>query len=103
MNKILRIPLCVITLGCAATMVADSKVVATINGNPETRELVRITFDGDNAILNFADNTTETALMSLVNITLSHEDKTAIDEIIADPDKPRGVYNLRGQRIADTK
>ena len=84
------------------SMKAESKVVTTISGRPETRELVRITFDGDNAILNFADNTTETAYMPLVNITLSHEDKTAVDAIIADPEKPQGVYNLRGQRIADT-
>ncbi len=40
--------------------------------------------------------------MSLVSVTLSHEDKSALDNILADPEKSSGVYNLRGQRIADT-
>lgn len=102
MNKILRTSLCVITLCSATALSAESSVVTTINGNPETRELVRITFDGDNAILNFADNTAETVEMSLVKISIGQEDKTAIDAIIADPEKPCGIYNLRGQRIADT-
>lgn len=101
-TTILRLSLCALSVCGVLTAKADSTVATTVNGNHETRELVRITFDGDYAILNFADNTTETADMSLVSVTLSHEDKTAIDEIIADPQKPRGVYNLRGQRIADT-
>lgn len=104
-TTILRLSLCVLSVCGVLAAKADSTVVTTVNGNPETRELVRITFDGDYAILNFADNTTETADMSLVSVTLSHEDKTDIDEIIADPQKTRGVrgvYNLRGQRIADT-
>lgn len=107
-TTILRLSLCVLSVCGVLAAKADSTVVTTVNGNPEMRELVRITFDGDYAILNFADNTTETADMSLVSVTLSHEDKTAIDEIIADPQKTRGVrgvrgvYNLRGQRIADT-
>lgn len=101
-TTILRLSLCVLSVCGVLAAKADSTVVTTVNGNPETRELVRITFDGDYAILNFADNTTETADMSLVSVTLSHEDKTAIDEIIADPQKTRGVYNLRGQCIADT-
>lgn len=101
-TTILRLSLCALSVCGVLAAKADSTVVTTVNGNPETRELVRITFDGDYAILNFADNTTETADMSLVSVTLSHEDKTAIDEIIADPKKTRGVYNLRGQRIADT-
>lgn len=102
MRSLFRLSLFTLMLCGASALWADSKVVTTINGNPDTRELVKITFDGDNAILNFADNTTETADMSLVSITLNHDDKSAIDAIIADPEKPQGVYNLKGQRIADT-
>lgn len=102
MRRIIRLPLCVLLLSGATALWADTKVVTTVNGTPETRELVKITFDGDNVILNFADNTTDRADMSLVTVALTHDEQTAIDEIIADPSKANGVYNLKGQRVADT-
>lgn len=89
-------------LSSASAMWADTKVVTTVNGTPETRELVKITFDGDNVILNYADDTTDKADMSLVSVALTHDEQSAIDEIIADPTKATGVYNLKGQRVADT-
>lgn len=94
--------LCALMLCGASAVWAESKVVTTVNGTPETRELVKITFDGDNVILNFSDNTTRLADMSEVAVALTHDEQTAIDEIIADPVKPAGVYNLNGQRVADT-
>ena len=103
MKKLLRLSICLAALCPALSVMAESKVVTTVNGTAETRELVRITFDGDYAILNFADNSTETADMSLVSVTLSHDDdNTALKNILSNPQKARGVYNLRGQRIADT-
>lgn len=103
MKKIFRLSLCALLCGGAVTAAkADSKVVTTVGGTPETRELVRITFDGDNVILNFSDDTTRLADMSEVAVTLTHDEQTAINEIIADPVKPTGVYNLKGQRVADT-
>ena len=102
MKKIPGLSLAAIMLCGASYAHAESKVVTTVNGTPENRELVRITFDGDNAILSFADNTTETADMSLVSVSLNHDDSSALDAIIADPEKPAGLYNLRGERVADT-
>lgn len=96
------LPLCVLMFSGALAVQADSKVVTTVNGTIETRELVRITFDGDNVTLNFSDNSTLIADMSEVTVVLTHEEQSAIDEIIADPAKPTGVYNLKGQRVADT-
>ena len=102
MNNTLRMSLCALLLGGAVAMWADSKIVTTVGGTPETRELVRITFDGDNVILNFSDDTTLSADMSEVAVNLTHDEQTAIDQIIADPVKKSGVYNLKGQRVADT-
>jgi len=101
MRKI-YLSLCALMFGGAVAVMADSKVVTTVNGTPETRELVRITFDGDNVVLNFSDDSTCLADMSEVAVALTHDEQTAIDQIIADPTKPTGVYNLKGQRIADT-
>lgn len=100
--RFLKVSLCAILFSGALAAQADSKVVTTINGTPETRELVRITFDGDNVVLNFSDDSSCLADMSEVTVTLTHEEQSAIDEIMADPTKPTGVYNLKGQRIADT-
>lgn len=102
MRKSFVLSLSTLILCGASAVWADSKVVTTVNGTPETRELVRITFDGDNVILNFSDNTTRLADMSEVAVALTHDEQTAIDEITADPKKPTGVYNLKGQRVADT-
>lgn len=99
--KKLTLSLCAAIMGAVAAQ-ADSTVVTTVNGIPETRELVRITFDGDNVVLNYSDNTFDTADMTLVTVALSHEEQSAIEEILADPAKAAGVYNLKGQRIADT-
>lgn len=88
--------------GSASTILADTTVTTVIDGKTDARELVRITFDGDNAVLHFSDSTTDTADMSLVSVALTHEAQTAVNEIMADPEKPGGVYNLKGQRIADT-
>ncbi|MDE6205024.1 MAG: hypothetical protein K2F66_02760 [Duncaniella sp.] len=103
MKLTFRMWLCALMLGGAAVAVmADSKIVTTVGGSPETRELVRITFDGDDVILNFSDNTTLSADMAEVAVTLTHDEQTAIDQIIADPVKKSWVYNLKGQRVADT-
>lgn len=100
--KRIYLPLCAFMLGGAIAVQADSTVVTTVNGVPETRELVRITFDGDNVILNYSDDSFDTADMALVTVALSHEEQSAIEEILADPSKTSGVYNLKGQRVADT-
>lgn len=94
--------ICTLLAGSALVCNADSKVVTTVGGNPEIRELVSMTFDGDNVVLNFSDNSSLTADMSEVTVALSHDDQSAIDKIVADPSKQSGVYNLKGQRVADT-
>lgn len=88
--------------GCPLTTKADSKVTTIIDGREDARMLSKITFDGDNITLTFDDSTTLTSDMNLVSVTLDHTDANAVNEIINDTSKPTGVYNLKGQRIADT-
>lgn len=102
MKKSIKLWLGAIMLTTAATAMADSTIVTTVDGAARDKHLVSMTFDGDNVILTYHDASTETADMSLVAVTLSHDDKSAIETIINDEKKPAGVYNLKGQRIADT-
>lgn len=102
MSILNRMVSCALMLCCASAVWADSKIITTVNGTPETRDLVTITFDDDNVILNYSDNTTDRVEMKLVNITLIHDEQSSLKEILTDKDLPAGVYNLKGQRIADT-
>lgn len=88
--------------GCPLSAKADSKVSTVIDGREDARILSKITFDGDNVTLTFDDSTTLTSDMNLVSVTLDHTEANAVNGIINDTAKPTGVYNLKGQRIADT-
>lgn len=65
----------------------------------DVRQLSKITFDGDNVILYYADGTTteskdmETVVIDLTDAT-SIETARQIDAL-----KDNGVYNLRGQYV----
>ena len=71
---------------------ADSKVTTVINGREIPKDLTKLTF---------SDNSSETAEMELIAITLDHSENSAISEILADPKKARGVYNLKGQYLGE--
>jgi len=81
---------------------AETKVSTVIDGSPVPLELTKMTFSDKNVILTFSDNSTVTADMSLVAITLDHSGSSAINTITADPAKAKGVYNLRGQYLGES-
>ncbi len=81
---------------------ADSKIVTTIDGVQHPKELTKMKFTDGTVHLTFSDNSTESADMSLVAVALSHDETTAITDIIADPAKRQGVYNLKGQYLGST-
>lgn len=80
---------------------ADSKVTTVIDGNEIPKELTKLTFDGDIVTLSFSDNTTRQADMKFVAIKIDHS-TSAISTIVADPKKPAGVYNLKGQYLGES-
>lgn len=78
---------------------ADNKTntSTTIDGVDTGKELVKMTFeDSATVILSFSDNTSVKADMTSVRVTFGIA-SSAIDEIIADPSKSKGIYNLKGQ------
>ena len=83
------------------TSIADSKITTTIDGQEVNKELTKLSFDDGNVILTFSDNTTETAPMNMVSISIDHA-QSSIDQIITDPKKANGVYNLKGQYLGET-
>ena len=70
-------------LACALQAMADNKPTVTIAGEPVEGSLVRITFEADNAILEFSDAGAIETDMADVNISFAYE---------ADP-IPTGVTN----------
>lgn len=86
----------------AATALADSKVTTVIDGRQIPKDLTKLTFSDKTVTLTFSDNSTEIADMSLVSITIDHSSQSAITEVIADPKKATGVYNLKGQYLGES-
>lgn len=96
--KTLRLLLGAGMIAAAVNAGADSKVTTTVDGTEIPKELTRLTFDGDVVTLSFSDNTTQQADMKFVAIRIEHP-SSAIGSVIADPEKPSGVYNLKGQYL----
>ncbi len=90
--------LCLLALSQSAF--ADTTIITTVDGVTIAKELTKLTFNDNIVNMTFSDNTTETAEMSLVSITLDHN--SAIESILADPGKAKGVYNLRGQYLGES-
>ena len=90
---------------CALWASADSTIATTVDSQPQAGLIEKMTFDNqepDMVTLHFADGQTLKADLELVSVSLDHSGNTAIDEILADPAKVSGVYNLKGQRVADS-
>lgn len=100
--KPIRLAVMAMFCGCSLAALADSTVTTTVDGQTDSRTLSKITFDGNNVTLTFDDASTLTADMSLVSVALDHTNATALNELLNDSSKPSGVYNLKGQRIAET-
>lgn len=81
---------------------ADSKVSTFIDGTPVNKDLVKMTFNDRTVTLTFSDNSTRTADMDVVAVTLDHSASSAVADIIEDPKKAKGVYNLLGQYLGES-
>ena len=88
-----------LSLLCLGTMADDVQTV-TIGGSTVDKTVKQITFDGDNVILHYADNSTETQDMA-VEVKISFDLSTAIEYLGVETVKDAKVYNLRGQYLGD--
>lgn len=88
-----------LSLLCLGTMADDVQTV-TIGGSTVDKTVKQITFDGDNVILHYADNSTETQDMA-VEVKISFDLSTAIEYLGVETVKDTKIYNLRGQYMGD--
>lgn len=97
-NAAVGVMLCVGFYGYADNKANTS---TTIDGVDTGKELVKMTFVDSAVILSFSDNTSVKADMTSVRVTFGIA-SSAIDEIIADPAKSKGIYNLKGQFLGES-
>lgn len=88
-----------LSLLCLGTMADDVQTV-TIGGATVDKTVKQITFDGDNVILHFTDNSTEKQDMA-VEVKIAFDLSTAIEYLGVETVKDAKVYNLRGQYMGD--
>lgn len=78
---------------------ADNKQTVKIDGQVIDKTVTEITFDGDNVVLQYSDNTSDQADMSLVTLSFSYQ-TTGISQIEDLKKALQGkVYDLQGQCV----
>lgn len=103
---------CLLLLGLSAR--ADSKQVLTINGETVEKVVTRITFSGDNVVLTFGDQTTQTVDMEMVTLTISLDGTTdigTVKEQVGDvldidglePGTEVVIYNAQGRKMLSAR
>ena len=81
---------------------AGSKQTVKIDGQVIDKTVTEITFDGDNVVLHYADNSSGQADMSLVTLSFSYT-TTGISQVEGIKKALQGkVYNLQGQCVGSS-
>ena len=81
---------------------AGNKQTVTIDGQVKEKTISEITFDGDNVVLHYADNSSDQADMSLVTLSFSYT-TTGISQVEGIKKALQGkVYNLQGQCVGSS-
>ena len=81
---------------------AGNKQTVTIEGQVIEKTISEITFDGDNVVLHYADNSSDQADMSLVTLSFSYT-TTGISQVDGIKKALQGkVYNLQGQFVGSS-
>ena len=84
----------------ATNAFAENKQTVTIDGSAVGKTVKEITFDGDNVILSYSDNTSDTKDMSLVSLAFTYDSTTGIDQVETTKKALQGkVFNLNGQYV----
>lgn len=84
----------------------DNKQTVTVNGTKQSQAVKRITFNGDEIVLVFADNTKKTVEMTAVKIDFVYDnvENTVFYQMETPKVKEQtGVYNLNGQSVSGTR
>ena len=84
----------------------DNKQTVTVNGTMQSQAVKRITFNGDEIVLVFADNTQQTVEMTAVKIDFVYDnvENSVFYQMETQKVKEQtGIYNLNGQSVNDTR
>lgn len=82
---------------------ADNTQTVVVDGTTVNKNVTRLTFSGDDVVMTFADNTSQTADMSLVSINFSYSPSTAISRPEVETENAvKKVYNLNGQYMGNS-
>jgi len=101
MNKL--ITLFVGMAALCSSAYADNTQTVVVDGETINKNVTRLTFSGDDVVMTFADNTQQTADMSLVSISLTYgSTPTAIDKVTEETGTVKRVYNLNGQYVGNS-
>jgi uncharacterized protein (DUF2141 family) len=104
MNRKLCLLAFVAMLAVAAC--GDNKQTVTVNGTKQSQAVKRITFNGDEIVLVFADNTQKTVEMTAVKIDFVYDNLANSVSYQMETPKVKeqtGIYNLNGQSVSDTR
>ena len=81
---------------------AGSKQMVKIDGQVIEKTVSEITFDGDNVVLQYSDNTSDQADMLLVTLSFTYQ-TTGISQVEDIKQALQGkVYTLQGQCVASS-
>lgn len=88
----------------ASYAMADNKQTLMVDGHSLDKTVAQITFDGDDVVLAFTDDTSLTEDMSLVKMVFTDDSSTGISPVDRTiPLSQKGkVYNLNGQFVGTT-
>lgn len=95
--------LLVCALSAGMTVWADDKATqeVLIDGQTVTKNISKITFEGDNAVLTFADESRETVDMESVVINFAYT-TLGVHRVEKAEVKEQKVYNLKGMHVKNT-
>lgn len=99
MNKHLLIALCTAVLPTLSMADPAGKPTVTVDGQATNKTVTELTFDGDNVILHYDDNTTGKADMNAVTVTWSTPTNITAITKKSQRHNTEKIYDLKGRYV----
>lgn len=89
-------------VGACINVLADTDQDVIIAGNMVEKSVTSLSFEGDNAVVTFAEGDQQTVDMGELSITLSYSEQTAIESVAIDTAPTTGkIFNVAGQYVGN--
>lgn len=92
-----RLILSMLALLNAGNTLAEDAMTVTINGQPVKENIQNIAFSGDNAIITFSNETTQTVDMDQLCVTFDYNGTADIQTVDAANANHQPIYTLDGR------